>query len=69
MARYYKILQFKFKNSSYEVNLNKGIYFFEAWGASGIVGMCGKTFEVRGRGAYTSGTIKLKEKTKIPRLP
>ena len=65
MTRYYKTLQFKFKNSPYEVNLKRGLYLFEAWGASGHVIMCGKTFEVRGRGAYTSGTIKLKETTKI----
>ena len=65
MTRHYKILHFKFKGSPYEVNLNRGLYFFEAWGASGIIEKCGRTFEARGRGAYASGTIKLKETIKI----
>ena len=62
---YKKVTKFDFKNTPYEVNLKKGTYLFEAWGASGHEGMCGKSFVPRGRGAYTSGVITFKTTTKI----
>ena len=60
-----RVLNFDFKDSAYEVSLKRGVYIFEAWGASGFHNMCGKTFEPRGRGAYTSGIIKFNSPTKI----
>ena len=45
------------------LNLQKGIYFFEAWGAAGTDNQCNSDYEpheIKGRGAYTSGILKLK---------
>ena len=52
-----KIFDFPFNSSSYKVDLSRGLYLFEAWGAGG----CSQG----GRGAYTSGYIRFKEKITI----
>ena len=59
-----RIYNFPYKSSPYEVFLRKGIYKFEAWGAAGGFGECNRSdFERKGRGAYVSGVIHLKEAT------
>ena len=58
-----KVYNFPFKAASpYEIHLKKGLYMFEAWGAAGIANTCQMAeYEVKGRGAYVNGVIKLKE--------
>ena len=54
---------FSFTNKPQEIHLNPGIYLFEAWGAAGYDDQClpnYKPHQVRSRGAYTSGVLKLK---------
>ena len=46
----------------YSINLGRGIYLFEVWGAQG--GFL-NSFVDSGRGGYASGIIKLKKSTKV----
>ena len=60
-----KVTKFEYTNSSQSIVLPPGKYKFEAWGASGKYGMCGNTFETRGRGADVSGYITFEKYHKI----
>ena len=56
------VYEFSTQQQPYEVHLSPGIFLFEAWGASGHSNMCSgfAEYEPKGRGAYTSGILKLK---------
>ena len=61
MNEFHKTLYFPFKKSPYEVLLYPGRYKFEAWGAQGGTTKCTQNPPPGGKGAYTSGTLVLRE--------
>ena len=58
-------LEFSKKCDINEVNLQRGRYLFEAWGASGGSGIDSKGNTGKGMGGYVSGMIKISSPTKL----